>query len=58
MNEKKKLCPQCQTGADSYKLDSKSPCCPYMGLHNGETCSKFKQLEEKPEKTYVPEERF
>lgn len=47
MNENKQLCPQCQTGADSYKLDSRSSCCPYMVLHNGKTCSKFKQMEKK-----------
>lgn len=40
------LCPNCKTGAESYKLDPKSPVCPYMGFHNGETCSFFKPLKE------------
>ena len=51
MNEKKQLCPQCQTGADSYKLDSlkldsRAPMCPYLDCHNGTHCSKFRELKE------------
>ena len=38
------LCPQCQTGKDSYLLDNKSPVCPYIDFHNGKECIKFKPL--------------
>ena len=31
------LCPNCQTGADSYKLDSREPVCPYLHLHTGQS---------------------
>ena len=43
---KVQLCPNCKTGADSYILDDKSPVCPYMHLHNGESCAKFKKMQE------------
>ena len=43
-NEKIQLCPNCQTGLESYLLDNKSPVCPYIHLHDGSCCSKFKIL--------------
>lgn len=38
------LCPNCQTGADSYKFDSREPVCPYLHLHTGQGCVKYKQM--------------
>lgn len=40
------LCPKCKTGKDSYLLDSKSPICPYLHLHDGKGCAKFKEIKE------------
>ena len=46
MNEnKKQLCPNCKTGADALKLDPHEPMCPYMELHNGQTCTKYVPIE-------------
>lgn len=42
-----KLCPQCKTGAKSYKLDPKSPMCPYLQFHNGATCTFFTVMTER-----------
>ncbi|MDO4756836.1 MAG: hypothetical protein Q4A54_10845 [Parabacteroides sp.] len=39
------LCPNCQTGADALALDNKEPICPYIHLHNGQSCVKFKELQ-------------
>ena len=45
MNEStSKLCPICQTGADSLRLDPQSPMCPYLGFHNGTECAFFKSI--------------
>lgn len=41
-----KLCPKCETGAQSYRLDPKSPVCPYLEYHNGKSCPFFSQIEE------------
>lgn len=38
------LCPNCQTGKESYLLDSKSPVCPYLHFHAGQSCIKFKKI--------------
>ena len=35
------LCPKCKTGAESYRLDPKSPMCPYLQYHNVERCPFF-----------------
>lgn len=35
------LCPNCKTGYDSYLLDNRSPFCPYLQYHNGESCKRF-----------------
>ena len=47
MDNKKelKLCPNCKTGADSYKQDSRSPVCPYLHLHTGKSCAKYEPME-------------
>ena len=42
----KQICPNCQTGADSIKLDPRSVMCPYLSFHNGESCSHYKPIEE------------
>ena len=39
-----KLCPECETGRDSYKLDKHSSFCPYIICHDGETCTMFKKI--------------
>ena len=44
MNEKKQLCPNCQTGLDALKLDARIPMCPYLYCHNGTVCSQYKEL--------------
>lgn len=38
------LCPMCQTGADTLRLDPQSPMCPYLGFHNGAECRFFKSI--------------
>ena len=43
-NENTQLCPNCQTGLESYLLDKQSPVCPYIGFHDGEKCLKFRML--------------
>ena len=43
-NENTQLCPNCQTGLESYLLDNRSPECPYMILHNGRYCGMYKSL--------------
>ena len=47
MNSKNevKLCPNCRTGADSYKLDGRSPFCPYLKLHTGQACAKYEPMD-------------
>ena len=44
-DDKKQLCPNCKTGADALKLDPHEPMCPYMELHNGQTCTKYVPVE-------------
>ena len=38
------LCPECQTGYDTYLLDDRNPFCPYIQCHNGTSCTMFKPL--------------
>lgn len=38
------LCSKCKTGQATYRLDSRTLFCPYMGFHNGNKCSMFKQM--------------
>ena len=47
MNSKKeiKLCPNCRTGAESFKQDSRSPVCPHLGLHTGKACAKYEPMD-------------
>ncbi len=40
----KKICPNCLTGAESYRLDRHSPECPYLYCHNGKKCPFYKPL--------------
>lgn len=42
----RELCPQCKTGAESYRLDPKSPMCPYLQYHNVERCPFFVPIKE------------
>lgn len=42
-----KFCPKCKTGAKSYKLDPKSPMCPYLQFHNGTICTFFTVMTER-----------
>lgn len=46
---RRKLCPHCETGKYTYKLDSCSPVCPYLACHNGRKCAMYKKLD-KPKK--------
>ena len=41
---KNTLCPNCKTGADTYKLDKKSVMCPYLHCHNGVSCPFYKPI--------------
>ncbi len=41
----KQLCPVCQTGKETYELDQRSPCCPYIACHNGTKCGWYKKIE-------------
>lgn len=52
---KRKLCPKCKTGQDTYRLDSSSPMCPYIGCYNGKHCPMFVRMD-KPEKGRASEE--
>ena len=45
MNEKLFICPKCKVGKESIELDNKSIFCPYIDLHNGDTCKKFSPIE-------------
>ncbi|MBE7048031.1 MAG: hypothetical protein IKL46_06680 [Clostridia bacterium] len=45
------LCPTCQTGQDTYLLDSKNPFCPYLHCHNGTSCTMYKPIEKQNIKT-------
>ena len=45
MNEKMFICPKCKVGKESIELDNKSIFCPYIDLHNGDTCKKFSPIE-------------
>ncbi len=51
------LCPQCKTGRDSYLYDSKSPVCPYMGSHNGQSCSYFVEMNSAEDDKIVEKKR-
>lgn len=42
--ENYQLCPNCQTGFDSLKLDNRTPMCPYLAFHNGTHCEKFLEM--------------
>lgn len=42
----RQLCPKCKTGAESYRLDPKSPMCPYLQYHNVERCPFFVPIKE------------
>ncbi len=40
----KQLCPICQTGKETYELDKKSPCCPYLTCHKLKSCPFFVEI--------------
>lgn len=42
------LCPRCQTGLNALLLDLLEPMCPYIGCHNGYSCSQFREIITKP----------
>lgn len=44
MSEHIQICPRCQTGKDTYALDSKEPVCPNIGRHKDGECSAFVPL--------------
>ncbi len=41
---RKKICPNCLTGAKTYALDKRSPVCPYLHFNNGKKCPFYKPL--------------
>ena len=45
-NINKPLCSYCKTGADSYKLDSHQPFCPFLSVYKDGMCIMFKGLSE------------
>ena len=42
---RKKVCPNCERGKDSYELDRRSPECPYLSCHDGKRCSMFVKMQ-------------
>lgn len=42
----RQLCPNCKTGAESYRLDPKSAECPYLVYHTGRECKMYVPLDE------------
>ena len=46
---KNKLCSNCKTGRDTYRLDPKSVMCPFIGSNNGKSCVFFKPMKEESE---------
>ena len=52
MNEEnRQICPNCQTGQNTYLLDSKNPFCNYIQCHNGKTCSMYVPIKNKEDNT-------
>ena len=45
------ICPNCQTGQNTYLLDSKNPFCSYIQHHNGKTCSMYVPLKNNEDNT-------
>ncbi len=52
---KKKICPKCKTGKDSYELDKHSETCPYIDCWKNGKCYFFVPLENTPKKDVVSE---
>lgn len=44
MFRKKKLCPKCKTGKESYMLDKHSEVCPYIYCYKNGKCAYFKPI--------------
>lgn len=49
---KRKLCPHCETGKQTYELDKRSTECPYLLCHNGNKCGMYKKMNE-PKKVSI-----
>lgn len=45
MNSNNMICPNCRTGEESYKLDSRSPFCPYIQLYKSGACAKYDPID-------------
>ena len=45
--ENVQLCPSCQTGYNTYLLDSREPFCPFLHLHNGGVCKAYLKIKNK-----------
>lgn len=44
-NESIQLCPNCQTGHDTYMLDNKEPFCPFLHMHRGGECRAYIRIQ-------------
>ncbi|MBO5007953.1 MAG: hypothetical protein J6D26_03895 [Clostridia bacterium] len=44
---KQHLCNTCQTGKESYLLDSRSPFCPYLEFYQDNKCPMYKAVSKK-----------
>lgn len=44
MEKNTQLCPNCQTGLESYMLDKQSPMCPHIHLYQDDGCTMYKVL--------------
>ena len=44
---KKRLCPKCKTGKESYERDKSSYACPYISLPDEENCKMFVETSDK-----------
>ena len=44
MRKRKKLCSECLTGAEMYKIDNGDIICPYIECYKDSTCSFYKPV--------------
>lgn len=44
--KRKKLCPNCKTGKETYELDRHSEYCPYIGAYSKNKCRYYVPLKQ------------
>ena len=55
MKEKKILCPDCKTGAESLLIDPSSEVCPYISCYNGYSCAYYAPQEKQESNKIIKE---